>query len=158
MEKEQEAGTVSYTHLDVYKRQFYSRKCAKEQEKSGVLWGGWFQERDWKHWQAHMEKLIGRMDELLTREGETVALWTGSICQKAEPGKIAGKKEGEERENPHRSEEESMTFFERELKKNVWNGSELFRTKVCRELLLWKADGSDPCQNQLSDRHGCGSL
>ena len=25
---------------------FYSRKCAKEQEKSGVLWGGWFQERD----------------------------------------------------------------------------------------------------------------
>ena len=105
-----------------------------------------------------MEKLIGRMDELLTREGETVALWTGSICQKAEPGKIAGKKEGEERENPHRSEEESMTFFERELKKNVWNGSELFRTKVCRELLLWKADGSDPCQNQLSDRHGCGSL
>lgn len=96
---------------------FYSRKCAKEQEKSGVLWGGWFQERDWKHWQAHMEKLIGRMDELLTREGETVALWTGSICQKVEPGKMAGKKEGEERENPHRSEEESMTFFERELKK-----------------------------------------
>ena len=46
---------------------FYSRKCAKEQEKSGVLWGGWFQEWDWKHWQAHMEKLIGRMDELLTR-------------------------------------------------------------------------------------------
>ena len=46
---------------------FYSRKCAKEQEKSGVLWGGWFQERDWKHWQAHMERLIGRMDELLTR-------------------------------------------------------------------------------------------
>lgn len=71
---------------------FYSRKCAKEQEKSGVLWGGWFQERDWKHWQAHMEKLIGRMDELLTREGETVALWTGSICQKVEPGKMAGKK------------------------------------------------------------------
>ena len=32
------------------------------------MWGGWFQERDWKHWQAHMEKLIGRMDELLTRE------------------------------------------------------------------------------------------
>ena len=82
---------------------FYSRKCAKEQEKSGVLWGGWFQERDWKHWQAHMEKLIGRMDELLTREGETVALWTGSICQKAEPGKIAGKKEGEERENLKKS-------------------------------------------------------
>ena len=49
-----------------------------------------------------------------TREGETVALWTGSICQKVEPGKMAGKKEGEERENPHRSEEESMTFFERE--------------------------------------------
>ena len=71
---------------------FYSRKCAKEQEKSGVLWGGWFQERDWKHWQAHMERLIGRMDELLTREGETVALWTGSVCQKVEPGKIAGKK------------------------------------------------------------------
>ena len=39
-----------------------------------------------------MEKLIGRMDELLTREGETVALWTGSICQKVEPGKMAGKK------------------------------------------------------------------
>ena len=45
-----------------------------------------------------MERLIGRMDELLTREGETVALWTGSICQKAEPGKIAGKKEGKEHE------------------------------------------------------------
>ena len=102
---------------------FYSRKCAKEQEKSGVLWGGWFQERDWKHWQAHMEKLIGRMDELLTREGETVALWTGSICQKVEPGKMAGKKEGEERENPHRSEEESMTFFERELKKMFGTGA-----------------------------------
>ena len=53
-----------------------------------------FQERDWKHWQAHMERLIGRMDELLTREGETVALWTGSVCQKVEPGKMAGKKEG----------------------------------------------------------------
>ena len=132
---------------------FYSRKCAKEQEKSGVLWGGWFQERDWKHWQAHMERLIGRMDELLTRAGETVALWTGSVCQKVEPGKMAGKKEGEERENPHRSEEESMTFFERELKKLFGTGA-----KVCRELLLWKADGSDPCQNQLSDRHGCGSL
>ena len=102
---------------------FYSRKCAKEQEKSGVLWGGWFQERDWKHWQAHMERLIGRMDELLTREGETVALWTGSICQKVEPGKMAGKKEGEERENPHRSEEESMTFFERELKKMFGTGA-----------------------------------
>ena len=102
---------------------FYSRKCAKEQEKSGVLWGGWFQERDWKHWQAHMERLIGRMDELLTREGETVALWTGSVCQKVEPGKMAGKKEGEERENPHRSEEESMTFFERELKKLFGTGA-----------------------------------
>ena len=137
---------------------FYSRKCAKRgRRRSGVLWGGWFQERDWKHWQAHMERLIGRMDELLTREGETVALWTGSVCQKVEPGKMAGKKEGEERENPHRSEKESMTFL-RENLKIIWNGSELFRTKVCRELLLWKADGSDPCQNQLSDRHGCGSL
>lgn len=58
---------------------------------------------------------------------------------------MAGKKEGEERENPHRSEEESMTFL-RENLKIIWNGSELFRTKVCRELLLWKADGSDPCQ------------
>ncbi|WP_242990555.1 hypothetical protein [Clostridium sp. AF28-12] len=70
-----------------------------------------------------MEKLIGRMDELLTREGETVALWTGSVCQKVEPGKMAGKKEGEERENPHRSEEESMTFFERELKKMFGTGA-----------------------------------
>ena len=83
------------------------------------MWGGWFQERDWKHWQAHMERLIGRMDELLTREGETVALWTGSVCQKVEPGK----KEGEERENPHRSEEERMTFFERELKKLFGTGA-----------------------------------
>lgn len=63
-----------------------------------------------------MERLIGRMDELLTREGETVALWTGSVCQKVEPGKMAGKKEGEERENPHRSEEESMTFLRENLK------------------------------------------
>ena len=91
---------------------FYSRKCAKEHGEVGSFVGRLVSgtglvstgRRIWK-------KLIGRMDELLTREGETVALWTGSICQKAEPGKIAGKKEGEERENPHRSEEESMTFL-----------------------------------------------
>ena len=70
----------------------------------------------------------------------------GSICQKAEPGKYAGKKEGEERENPHGSEEEKHDIFERELK-NVWNGASFSEPKVCQELLLWKADGSDPCQN-----------
>ena len=90
---------------------FTAVNVQKEQEKSGVLWGGWFQERDWKHWQAHMEKLIEGWMNCLQERGETVALWTGSICQKVEPGKMAGKKEGEERENPHRSEEESMTFF-----------------------------------------------
>ena len=47
---------------------FYSRKYAKDQEKSGVLWGGWFQERDWNHWQEHMEELIGWMNCLQERE------------------------------------------------------------------------------------------
>lgn len=101
---------------------FYSRKCAKEQEMSGVLWGGWFQERDWKCWQAHMEKLIGRMDELLTKE-EIVTVWTGSMRQKVEPGKKAEKKEREGCERPHRLEGETMTFFERELKKLFGTGA-----------------------------------
>ncbi len=39
------------------------------------------------------------------------------------------RKKGKNVENPHRSEEESMTFFERELKKIIWNGSELFQNQ-----------------------------
>ncbi len=112
------------------------------------MWGGWFQERDWKHWQAHMERLIGRMDELLTREGETVALWTGSVCQKVEPGKMAGKKEGEERENPHRSEEESMTFFERELKKLFGTGANFSEPRFVGNCCYGRLTDQIRCHNQ----------
>ena len=73
---------------------FTAVNVQKSRRSREFLWGGWFQERDWKHWQAHMERLIGRMDELLTREGETVALWTGSVCQKVESGKWQERKKG----------------------------------------------------------------
>lgn len=39
----------------------HSRKEATWWKK----WGGWFQEKDWLNWQAHMERLIERMNQLM---------------------------------------------------------------------------------------------
>ena len=48
----------------------YSRKEAAH----GRKWGGWYRERDWRHWQAHMEQLISRMDQLLVVSEDTIEL------------------------------------------------------------------------------------
>lgn len=57
----------------------YSREHAAAKEGTNRRWNGWFQKEDWMHWQAHMEGLIGRLEELLETPGERLELiaWTG---------------------------------------------------------------------------------
>ena len=43
-----------------------SLKYAKENAVDRNNWGGWFEERNWIGWQEHMEKLVGRLDEILS--------------------------------------------------------------------------------------------
>ena len=41
-------------------------KYAKENAVKGNNWGGWFEKKNWIGWQNHMEKLVSRLDELLS--------------------------------------------------------------------------------------------
>lgn len=43
-----------------------SLKYAKENAADGNRWGGWFEKEKWIGWQKHMEKLVSRLDELLS--------------------------------------------------------------------------------------------
>ncbi|MBR0596411.1 DUF4259 domain-containing protein [Sinanaerobacter chloroacetimidivorans] len=54
----------------------YAMKGAEERRK----WGGWFQKKDWHAWQNHMAVLIGRLDGVLSAEGQSLVLFS-----KAEP-------------------------------------------------------------------------
>ena len=60
---------------------FYSRKSAKELEKSGVLWGGWFQVRDWKHCLQEREKQLHYGQEAFARR------WNREKWQERKKGK-----------------------------------------------------------------------
>ena len=60
---------------------FYSRKCAKEQEKSGVLWGGWFQERGWMNCLQEREKQLHYGQEAFARR------WSREKWQERKKGK-----------------------------------------------------------------------
>ena len=52
----------------------YSREHAAAKEGTNRRWNGWFRKEDWMHWQAHMEGLIGRLQELLERSEEQIEL------------------------------------------------------------------------------------
>lgn len=52
----------------------YSRENAKQEAKIGRHGNGWYKEQDWTSWQAHMEKLIGSIDELLQMPEEEIRL------------------------------------------------------------------------------------
>lgn len=52
----------------------YSREHAAAKEGTKKQWNGWFAKEDWMHWQAHMEGLIGRLEELLEMPGEQLEL------------------------------------------------------------------------------------
>lgn len=56
-------------------------KYSRESAAHGIENGGWFQQRDWKAWQRHMEGLISRMDDLLAMPEETVELANPSARQ-----------------------------------------------------------------------------
>lgn len=52
----------------------HSRIIAEFQAKKGQPRGGWFDEKNWLGWQAHMERLIGRMDQLLCSSEPVIQL------------------------------------------------------------------------------------
>ncbi|MCD8362364.1 MAG: DUF4259 domain-containing protein [Lachnospiraceae bacterium] len=63
-------------------------KNSREREAAKAVpdgkWGGWFQEKDWKSWQMHMESLIGYLDGVLEAPGETLELMPAReqrLCQ-----------------------------------------------------------------------------
>ena len=68
---------VSYTHLDVYKRQreYLSKTLESARENAqNNQWNGWFEETNWNKWQEHMESLIETMRKILEQDGEVLDL------------------------------------------------------------------------------------
>ena len=48
--------------------------AARERAHGGRVWGGWFEEKDWQAWQAHMEALVERLGGLLALPEEQIQL------------------------------------------------------------------------------------
>lgn len=51
-----------------------SLKYAKENAVNRNNWGGWFEKKNWIGWQNHMEKLVSRLDELLSSDENCMEL------------------------------------------------------------------------------------
>lgn len=51
-------------------------QSAVKSAESERKWNGWFEEKNWIGWRAHMATLVGRLDGLLAAPGECVELMT----------------------------------------------------------------------------------
>lgn len=52
----------------------YAKESAEFRAGSSEKWGGWFQEKDWIGWQAHMAALVSRLDTVLESQTEQIEL------------------------------------------------------------------------------------
>lgn len=64
-------------------------KYAVRNAEEGRKWNGWFQKKDWTSWQNHMATLIGRLDGVLSADGNSLVLFSKAAQESAMEAKQA---------------------------------------------------------------------